>query len=49
MTGASRPVKALGSLVVELRKKRSGTGKHQPAKGFTGPSEPQAAVSDVTF
>ena len=34
-TGTNRPVKVLGSLVVDLRK-RSGTGKQHPTEGFTG-------------
>ena len=46
--GSSRPVKLLGSLVVDLRK-RSETGKQHPAEGFTGPSKPQTAVSNLTI
>ena len=29
--------------------KRSETGKQHPAEGFTGPSRPQATMSNVTF
>ena len=43
--GTSRPVKDLGSFVVDLGK-RSKTGSQHPAEGFTGPTKPQTAVSN---
>ena len=41
-------LKVSGSLLVDLQKACE-TGTQHPAQGFTGPSRPQTAVSNVTF
>ena len=47
-SGTSRPIKVLGSIVVDPQKLYE-TGKQHPAEGFTSPSRPQTAISKWAF